>query len=81
MTDSIPSTFVVAADFCRQGCYWDCEHRAAAAAALERMHLHPVEHATGRPLQRCDECGDYFYDTSEHAREHQRMRQLGWLRE
>jgi hypothetical protein len=69
-------------DFCPQGCYWECEHRTPSLAAMmERAGLRPAEEAGGRSLSRCGECGEYFADSVEHAREHQRLRQLGWLPE
>ncbi len=67
--------------FCPQGCYWECEHRVEQVDARERQRLRPVDDEHGRTLHRCRECGDYFYDAVAHGREHQRMRQLGWLPE
>jgi hypothetical protein len=67
-----------APDLCPLGCYWECEHRAPSSD--ERAgELHPVHDEAGRPLSRCRECGDFFYDVMEHSREHARKRQLGWL--
>jgi hypothetical protein len=69
-------------DLCPHGCYWDCEHRAAASLPFDdgdRAVLRPVHDEAGRELRRCRECGEFFYSTVEHAREHERMRQLGWL--
>ena len=74
------------AEFCPHGCYWDCEHldgaRVAndAVEAAERARLRPVTDAdVVAPMQRCHECGGYFRSAVGHAREHARMRQLGWL--
>jgi hypothetical protein len=73
-------------EFCPHGCYWECEHLDGAhavedpAEAAERARLRPVTDAdTHQPLQRCRDCGGYFYSAVSHAREHSRMRQLGWL--
>jgi hypothetical protein len=67
-------------EFCPFGCYWECEHRGAAdRAGIDRSALRPVEDTTGHKLMRCRDCGDYLYDVVGHAREHQRMRQLGWM--
>lgn len=66
------------ADFCPHGCYWECEHRTERSA--ESRALMPVEHpVTGATLRMCMECGDYFYDAIEHAQEHARLRQLGYI--
>jgi len=61
------------AGLCAFGCYWECEHRSPnpAAAALQ-----PVYDDQGRELRRCRECGDLFYSSVMHAREHERLRQL-----
>ena len=68
------------AGFCPFGCYWDCEHRTAAGTASpERAALRPVEDGSGGTLMRCRDCGGYLYDVVAHAREHERLRQLGWL--
>jgi hypothetical protein len=68
--------------FCPHGCYCDCEHRiAAGTTSPERAGLREVQHTEARPLLRCAECGDYFHDAAAHGREHQRLRQLGWLPE
>jgi hypothetical protein len=74
------------ADFCPHGCYWDCDHAERPREiddpleAAERARLRPVTDAdTAQPLRRCRDCGGYFYDAVSHAREHSRMRQLGWL--
>lgn len=62
------------AELCPFGCYWECEHRTPSSAAAA---LKPVYDAQGRELRRCRECGDLFYGAIEHAREHERLRQLG----
>lgn len=74
---------------CPHGCYWDCEHAREATTsafggdfdeARERARLRAVTSAdTMQPLRRCQECGEDFRDAVRHAREHTRMRQLGWL--
>ncbi|MEZ4502535.1 MAG: hypothetical protein R3C39_07910 [Dehalococcoidia bacterium] len=71
--------------FCAFGCYWDCEHPRATievdpTEAAERARLHPVtdEDRVG-PLLHCAECGEDFRSAVRHARDHARMRQLGWL--
>jgi len=69
-----------APDLCPFGCYWECEHRAAASDPRAGT-LHPVHDEAGQALNRCRECGDFFYDVLEHSREHARKRQLGWLPE
>lgn len=65
-------------DLCPHGCYWECEHRAPDTAEAA---LRPVHDEAGRALQRCRECGNFFYSAVAHAREHQEMRMLGWLPE
>lgn len=71
--------------FCAFGCYWDCEHprsliEPAPDDEAERARLYPVTDADrARPLLRCAECGEDFRDAVRHARDHVRMRQLGWL--
>jgi hypothetical protein len=63
-----------------QGCYWECEHLAAAGTvSAERAALRTVDDGDGHKLMRCRDCGDYLYDVVAHAREHERMRQLGWM--
>ncbi len=70
-----------APDFCPRGCYWPCEHRSVSTVHPEDSRLRSVEDPiTGLPLRLCRECGDYFLDAVEHAREHARLRQLGSLR-
>jgi hypothetical protein len=77
---------------CPHGCYWDCEHtregRETDASVLEgefdemreRARLRAVTSAdTMQRLRRCQECGEDFRDAVRHARDHTRMRQLGWL--
>lgn len=76
-------------DLCPQGCYWECEHRApssvpsrdegTSAAVAPGTGLFPVEDTKGRPLQRCRDCGDFFYSIIEHARDHEQLRQLGMI--
>lgn len=69
-------------DLCPYGCYWECEHRIAAGrASPERTALRPIEDGGGGTLMRCRDCGDYLYDVVAHAREHERLRQLGWMPE
>ena len=90
----------LAANYCPEGCYWPCEHRAPGAAgsgrggwtlgpnpgddpeelALEEWQLHSID---GIPYSRsiptlkfCSECGESFADSTEHSREHERLRQL-----
>jgi len=67
-------------DLCPFGCYWECEHRPTEGDANARA-LHAVHDESGRALNRCRECGDFFYSVMEHSREHARKRQLGWLPE
>ena len=59
------------------GCYWECEHRTS----VERQRLRAVTDDASRTLRRCRECRGFFYDAVAHGREHERMRQLGWLPE
>ena len=73
-----PRVAEAASDLCRYGCYWECEHRSRASEEGASV-LHPVHDEAGRALNRCRECGDFFYDVMEHSREHARKRQLGWL--
>ena len=77
------------AEFCPHGCYWDCEHRRPperggldwpAQRSEDTAALWPVEPVDGGSLRWCAECRSPFYEAVAHAREHQRMRQLGWLR-
>ena len=75
-----------AGGFCVEGCYWECEHarpaivEATTAEVAERARLHAVTaDDRARPLLRCAECGEDFRDAVRHARDHVRMRQLGWL--
>ncbi len=60
-----------------RGCYWECEHRARG----ERLRLRAVTDDAGRMLRRRRECYECFDDAVAHGREHERMRQLGWLPE
>ena len=70
------------AGFCPEGCDWECEHLVAAGTvSAERAALRPVDDRTAGTLMRCGDCGDYLSDVVAHAREHERMRQLGWLPE
>ncbi len=69
-----------APDLCPFGCYWVCEHRPAEGDERAGV-LHPVHDEAGRALNRCRECGDFFYSVLDHSREHARKRQLGWLPE
>jgi hypothetical protein len=64
-------------ELCPHGCYWECEHRTSG----ERLRLRAVTDDAGRMLRRCRECREFFYDAVAHGREHERMRQLGWLPE
>jgi len=68
------------ANLCPFGCYWACEHRPAQGEEGAGT-LHPVHDEAGRALNRCRECGDFFYSVMDHSREHARKRQLGWLPE
>ncbi|MBM3140012.1 MAG: hypothetical protein FJZ92_07310 [Chloroflexi bacterium] len=71
-----------AREFCLHGCYWECEHLVASGRVTpERAALRPVDDGIGHTLMRCRECGDYLYDVVGHAREHQRLRQLGLMPE
>lgn len=54
---------------------------ADAPGAGRTPSLRPVHDDHGRALNRCRECGDFFYGVLEHSREHARKRQLGWLPE
>lgn len=66
--------------FCPEGCYWECDHLVATGAvSAEGAALRPVEDHDRVTLMRCDDCGDYLYDVVAHARDHERLRQLGWL--
>lgn len=91
----------VAANYCPEGCYWPCEHRAPGAAAggagrwalgpgagddpeqaaLDEWRLYSIAGvAPAGPLPTlrfCTDCRDSFADPAEHAREHERARQLG----
>lgn len=69
---------------CRFGCYWDCEHRGGAdgeglRASVASGTPMPVHDDSGRELRRCRDCGGMFYGLMDHAREHERLRQLGLL--
>jgi hypothetical protein len=72
---------------CRFGCYWECEHRVAAegdglrasVASVAASTPMPVHDDSGRELRRCRDCGGMFYGLMDHAREHERLRQLGLL--
>lgn len=64
-------------ELCPHGCYWECEHRSSG----ERVRLRAVTDDAGRRPRRCRECREFFYDAVAHGREHERMRQLGWLPE
>jgi len=74
-------------DLCPRGCYWECEHRTTSTSAtgvkesptVPGLGLFPVEDTQGRPLQRCRDCGDFFYSAIEHARDHEQLRQLGFI--
>ena len=65
-------------DFCPEGCYWACEHGIPAGRLRGEL---TVADRVARPPMCCAECGDYLHDVVGHAREHERMRQLGWLSE
>lgn len=41
--------------------------------------LFAAEDTQGRALQRCRDCGDFFYSAIEHARDHEQLRQLGLI--
>lgn len=81
--DPAPGEVGTVADLCRHGCYWDCEHRPSEAriddASRASGALLPVHDDDGRALGRCRDCGGMFYAPLEHAREHERLRQLGLL--
>jgi hypothetical protein len=81
--DPAPGHVEAAADLCRYGCYWDCEHRALASHPGDALAvagaLLPVHDDDGRTLGRCRDCGGMFYTLMDHAREHERLRQLGSL--
>jgi len=70
-------------ELCRYGCYWECEHRAPEAVEADGLAmagaLLPVHDDEGRALGRCRDCGGMFYALMDHAREHERLRQLGLL--
>lgn len=90
----------IAANYCPEGCYWLCDHRAAGdaappegrwqlgpgadddpeQAALDEWRLYSI---AGIPFSNdvptykfCMECGRSFSDSTAHAREHTRRRQL-----